>query len=118
MVVVTLSSALVIVSEKVAEVLSGGELESVTLNVSGVAVTGEVGVPLIAPVVELNVNPGGSVPEVNCQVYGAVPPVAIRPWKYATPTRPLLSDTVAIVRKYGNSKVAVAVWGGLLESTT
>jgi hypothetical protein len=70
----------VIVSVYVAEVVSGGELESVTANVNGVAVTAEVGVPVIAPFEVFNVNPGGSVPAVSCQVYGGVPPVANRPW--------------------------------------
>ena len=107
----------VIVSVKVAEVLCGGELESVTVNVNGVTDTAAVGVPAIAPL-ELKVNPGGSVPAVNCQVYGGVPPVASRPWKYAAPTTPLLSDPVVIPRKYGNCKVAVAVSSGLLASVT
>jgi hypothetical protein len=41
----------VTVSLKVAAVLCGGELESVTVNVSDVADTGEVGVPVIDPAV-------------------------------------------------------------------
>ena len=58
-----------IVSGKFAEVaVCCGELESVTLNVSGVAVPAAVGVPLITPVAGFNVNPFGSVPEFKDQV--------------------------------------------------
>jgi hypothetical protein len=74
-----LSNAVVMVSGPVVDVaamvrvkaavaLCAGVLESVTLNVSGEAVTTAVGVPLIAPVKAFNVKPAGSVPEVNCQV--------------------------------------------------
>src|ERR1017187_3074061 len=45
-----------------------GEPESVTLKVSGVALTCALGVPLINPEAAVRVNPAGSVPEVNCQV--------------------------------------------------
>jgi hypothetical protein len=53
---------------KLAVTLCAGVPESVTLNVSGAAVTAAVGVPPIAPVEAFNVKPNGSVPEVNCQV--------------------------------------------------
>ena len=56
-------------------------LESVTVKVSGVAVAGAVGVPPICPVAPFNVNPAGSVPAVNCHVYGPVPPMAARVWE-------------------------------------
>jgi hypothetical protein len=56
------------VSVKDAVAVCGGVLESVTLNVSGVAVTNAVGVPATTPVEAFNVKPAGSVPEVNCQV--------------------------------------------------
>ena len=36
------------------------------------------GVPLISPVAAFSDKPVGSVPEVNCQLYGVVPPVAAR----------------------------------------
>ncbi len=45
-----------------------GEPESVTLKVSGVALTGAAGVPLISPVDTFNDNPEGKVPAVNCHV--------------------------------------------------
>ena len=44
-----------------------GELESVTWKVSGVALAGAVGVPLIRPVVALSERPAGRVPKVSCQ---------------------------------------------------
>jgi hypothetical protein len=68
-----------IVKVRFAEALCCGVPESVTLNVSGVAVAGDVGVPLTTPSVVFSVNPAGSVPEVNCQVNGGVPPVAATP---------------------------------------
>ncbi len=36
-----------------------------------------VGVPLMAPLVE-KVNPAGKVPDARLQVYGEVPPVAVK----------------------------------------
>ena len=45
-----------------------GEPESVTLNVSAVALATAVGVPLIRPVDGLSVKPPGRVPEVSDQV--------------------------------------------------
>jgi 20S proteasome alpha/beta subunit len=65
-----------IVSVKDTDAVCCGVPESATLNVSGVAVTADSGVPLTTPVAVFSVNPDGSVPEVNCQVYGSVPPVA------------------------------------------
>jgi hypothetical protein len=40
-----------------------------------------VGVPLMAPVDEASVSPGGSVPELIDQLYGGVPPEAARTWE-------------------------------------
>ena len=65
----------VMVSESETDAFCAGLLESVTLKVSVVAATGAVGVPLMTPAV-LRVNPAGRMPEVNCQVYGPMPPVA------------------------------------------
>ncbi len=53
---------------KFAVAVCAGEPESVTLKLSGVAVTWVVGVPLIKPVDAFSDNPAGSVPAVNCQV--------------------------------------------------
>ena len=48
--------------------VKAGLLESVTLKVSGVLVTGAVGVPVMAPVVAFRVKPIGRVPLVSDQV--------------------------------------------------
>ena len=61
--------------EKLAVCETAGVSGSVTLTVM-FEDTGVVGVPLIAPVATLNVNPAGKVPPVSDHVYGAVPPVA------------------------------------------
>jgi hypothetical protein len=58
----------VMVSVRLALAFCAGEPESVTLKVSGAAVTCALGVPLINPEAAVRVNPAGSVPEVNCQV--------------------------------------------------
>ena len=50
---------------------------SVTLKVMEVGPPAVVGVPEITPL-ELSDNPAGKVPEVIVQVYGGVPPVAVR----------------------------------------
>src|ERR1017187_10813987 len=74
-----------------------GTAESLTLNVSGVAVMGFVGVPLISPVAAFKVRPAGNVPAVTCQLAGGTPPVDVSVCEYAVPTTPLGSDVVAIV---------------------
>ena len=55
-----------------------GVAESLNLKVSGAAVTGVVGVPLISPVVAFRVRPSGNVPEVNCQLVAGTPPLKAR----------------------------------------
>ena len=65
-----------IVKVKLMVAVCAGEPESVTLKVSGVALTAAVGVPPINPVEAFSVRPFGKVPLVNCQVYAPVPPVA------------------------------------------
>jgi hypothetical protein len=42
-------------------------------------------------------NPAGSVPLVNDHVYGGVPPVALSPCEYATPTVPAGNDDVVML---------------------
>ena len=74
--VVMVSGAGKIVRVRLAEAVCTGEPESVTLKVSGVAVTGVLGVPLIRPVAAFNDKPAGKVPAVNCQVSAPVPPEA------------------------------------------
>ena len=74
-----------------------GTAESLSLNVSGVAVMGFVGVPLIWPVAAFKVRPAGNVPAVNCQLVLGTPPVDVSVCEYAVPTLPLGSDVVVIV---------------------
>ena len=66
MVIVNVAGAMVRVNAWLA--VCTGEPESVTLKVSGVAVTGAAGVPLISPVDAFSDNPEGNVPAVNCHV--------------------------------------------------
>jgi hypothetical protein len=64
-------------------------LASVTLIVNAPL---EVGVPVIAPVVEFRLRPAGSVPVATENVYGAVPPVTvIAGLLNASPTSPELT---------------------------
>jgi hypothetical protein len=60
--------AAAIVSERLADLLCAGLLESVTVNVSAVALAAAVGVPVIAPVVVFSARPAGSVPFVRDHV--------------------------------------------------
>ena len=73
-VMVPLSPA--IVSVRLTDLLCTGMLESVTVNVSAVALAAAVGVPLIAPVAAFKVRPAGSVPLVRLHEWGDVPPLA------------------------------------------
>jgi len=60
-----------------------------------------VGVPEIVPVVAANVRPAGNLPVGIDQVNAGVPPVVATVSAYATPTVPLLSVDVVIVRVAG-----------------
>jgi|ERR1017187_10567836 hypothetical protein len=64
------------VKVRFAVAVCAGEPESVTLKLNGVALAVAVGVPLIRPDDAFRINPAGRVPEVNCQLYDPVPPVA------------------------------------------
>jgi hypothetical protein len=66
--VVIVRAAGAIVRLRLTFVVCAGELESVSLKVSAVALATVVGVPLIKPVEEFNVKPPGRVPEVSDQV--------------------------------------------------
>ena len=68
-------------------------MESCTCAVKVVEL-GAVAVPEIRPLL-LNDKPEGSVPDPRFQVYGALPPAAVKVVLYATPTTP--SGTVAVV---------------------
>jgi hypothetical protein len=120
-VVVMVSPGPVMVSVKLALAVWAGEPESVSLNVSGVALTIALGVPLICPVVALSARPLGSVPAVSCQEYGVVPPVAARVCEYAVPITPFGSEVVVMMNAPGmmvNVRLAVAVCAGEPESVT
>ena len=60
-VIVPLSPA--IVSVRLTDLLCAGLLESMTVNVSAVALAVAVGVPLIAPVAAFKVRPAGKEPD-------------------------------------------------------
>jgi hypothetical protein len=75
--------------------VNGGVLESLTWNVRGVAEAGAVGVPLSSPL-GARVSPVGKVPDVSVNVYGCVPPPAVRVWEYEVPTVPSGNDAVEI----------------------
>lgn len=49
----------------------------------------EVGVPVIAPVVESSRNPAGRLPSETAKVYGALPPLATINPEYGTPATPV-----------------------------
>ena len=72
-------AATVIVKSAVLEDPAESVARAVKRNVPAV-----VGVPEIAPL-ELSDKPAGKVPPARDQVYGGVPPDAVRVWLYATP---------------------------------
>jgi len=71
-----------------------GELESLTSAVK-LYCPEAVGVPLMFPL-EASVRPGGRLPELTVQLYGAVPPDAVKAFEYATPIPPEGSELVVI----------------------
>jgi hypothetical protein len=58
----------VIVKVRLTDLVCAGFSESVTVNVTGVALADAVGVPVIAPEVAFNDRPLGNVPEVSFQL--------------------------------------------------
>src|ERR1035437_2737926 len=103
---------------KVVETTCGGVAPSVTVMVT-LVVPYAVGVPESTPA-ELNTSPGGSTVVVD-QVYGSVPPVALRVVEYAALTTPAGKDVVVITTGTGftvSNRSLVAVCGGVLESLT
>jgi len=56
-----------------------------------------LGVPAIAPLDDVKLNPEGNEPEVMLQLYGAVPPLAVSVALYAVPCCPLGSELVVIL---------------------
>jgi len=76
-------------------VLEFDDAESATCTVNADDIACD-GVPSIAPDVAATVRPGGSCPEEMDQVYGGVPPVAVRVVEYAVPICPSGSELVEI----------------------
>lgn len=75
---------------------------SVTLIQKYLATTA-LGVPPIAPVVELSVRPVGRDPSVRENLYGAVPPVATITPEYGTPTTPVGREGVSVKDQDGTA---------------
>lgn len=98
-------------------------LAGVLLSVTRILKLGEpvaVGVPLRTPALDRD-NPAGSEPDARVQVYGAVPPVALRFTEYATPTNAGVNgDVFVIVSGPAITSVMalVTTCGGLLSSLT
>jgi len=84
-----------IVSVKALLALAFGEEESWTVTVN-VAEPTAVGTPESAPAV-LSVKPAGRVPDETLQVYGAVPPDAVKLAEYEVLTMPLGSTAVVML---------------------
>ena len=68
----------VMVSVRLTDLLCAGRLESVTVNVSAVALAASVGMPVITPVAASNDRPTGRVAFARDHLWGNVPPVAAR----------------------------------------
>jgi hypothetical protein len=115
--------AAAMVNVRLAVAVCAGLPESVTLNVSCVALAAVVGVPVIAPLDESE-SPLGKAPLVRVHVYGLVPPVATRLTLYEAPTWPFGNEDVAIDRAAGPEATTVRlkttdlVCAGVLESVT
>lgn len=68
----------------------------------------------------MSVNPAGNAPEINCQLFVPLPPVAARIWEYGVLTTPLGNEVVVIVSCVATVRVrlAVAVCAGEPVSVT
>lgn len=120
-VVVTVSCTGTIVKVRIVVAVCAGEPESVTLKPRGVRFTGAVGLPLICPVAACKLKPLGRVPEITCQEYKPVPPVAANVCEYGVPTAPLLSEVVVMVSGGGamvSVRLTLALCTGEPESVT
>src|ERR1035437_5012985 len=98
----------------------GGLPESVTWNVSSGRDGIPAGVPLTIPVAEFNVKPVGSVPEVNCQTYGVVPPFAVSENVQSRPVKQLTGKGFAAVSRVAmvSGRGFVSLCIGVLASVT
>src|ERR1035437_2560660 len=110
-----------IVRVRIVVAVCAGVPESVTLKPSGVWFAGAVGLPLICPVAACKTKPLGRVPEINCQEYEPVPPVAANVCEYGEPTAPLTSELVVMVSGGGamvSVRLTLAFCAGEPESVT
>ena len=82
---------------------------AVKLNVPAV-----VGVPDISPVELLRFSAFGSDPALIDQLYGSIPPVAVRVWLYGTRTVPEGRDAVVIVSEAATAKEAFTVQSAVI----
>src|ERR1035438_5668695 len=97
-----------------------GELESVTWNVITEGSVNKT-VPLMTPVEGLNDNPPVTLPTIIDHVYGSVPPVALRVWRYGTPIWVAGREMVVIANAGPVTvrvRLAEAVCAGAPESVT
>jgi hypothetical protein len=76
------------------------------------AVTAAVGWPLIEPVVGFNERPLGNDPALNDQVYGLLPPVAIKVSEYFTPTVPRGNGEPVVISSAGSMVSVNALLAG------
>jgi hypothetical protein len=83
---------------------------SVTVTVKTVAASVVVGVPLTAPVLVLKPIPVGSVPPLNANVYGSVPPLAVTGVNVAISafTVPVVLGTACVVVSPPTAMIAKA----------
>ena len=73
-------------------------IESVAVMVKLNGLSAEsVGVPVIAPVLELRLRPVGKLPADTLKAMAPVPPVSPIVWLYATPTVPLGNVNVVML---------------------
>ena len=91
-------------SEKVADFVCAGLAESVTVAVK-LKVPLTAGVPEMVPLVA-RLTPAGRLPEVNAQLYGAVPPLACSEFEYAEPVVADGRDDELIVKGVGVADAA------------
>jgi hypothetical protein len=78
-------------------VSAAGVLESVTMAVK-LNDPAVVGVPEIVPLAVASVRPAGSVPALTLQLYGAVPPVAVKVREYGFWAVPPGKELIKICR--------------------
>src|SRR5260370_245868 len=83
-------------------------LESLTCTLN-VNVPAWVGVPFSPPLGTPKDSPAGKDPAAGDQVYGAVPPAAVKAAEYATPTCPFGIEAVRIETEFGFAAAIVTL---------